>query len=320
MTIPKTSLPGLPASLSRLILGCDNKSTYDEGAPVWDAWIAAGGNSFDTAHIYGRGVSEAALGQWIARRGNADDIVVIAKGAHTPDCTPEAIGRQLTASLERLKLAYAPIYIMHRDNPDVPVGEFVDAVNREISRGRVGIWGGSNWSVARLADARAYAASRRLVGPSILNNNLSLAVMERPLWQGCLCSNAPETLDWLRRETVAHIAWSAQARGYFLPEPLRNRLPEDTRPETAFGSAANAERRRRAEALAPKFGVSANNVATAWVLAQDFQSLALVGPRDQIEIASTLPALSVELSAAEVAWLNLEGEFGTSLPTTSDVV
>ena len=62
--------------------------------------------------------------------------------------------------------------------------------------------------------------------------------------------------------------WSSQARGYFLPVELRDRLPEDTRPETCFGNAANAERRRRAEELAARHGVSANNIALAWVLAQ----------------------------------------------------
>jgi len=91
-----------------------------------------------------------------------------------------------------------------------------------------------------------------------------------------------------------------------LPEALRHRLPADTSPETCFGSLANAERRRRAEKLAKDHGVSAHNIATAWVLAQSFPSLALVGPRSPGEIASTLPALGVKLSAHDVAWLNLE--------------
>jgi aryl-alcohol dehydrogenase-like predicted oxidoreductase len=120
-------------------------------------------------------------------------------------------------------------------------------------------------------------------------------------------SNDPATLAFLRERGAVHLSWSSQARGYFLPEELRNRLPADTAPETCFGSKANAERRRRAEELAERRGVSANNVALAWVLAQPFPSLALIGPRSAGEIASTLPALSVALSPEEVAWLNLEG-------------
>jgi len=93
-----------------------------------------------------------------------------------------------------------------------------------------------------------------------------------------------------------------------LPEALRNRLPADTAPETCFGSPSNAERRRRAEVLAAEKGVSAHNIATAWVLSQSFQSLALVGPRSAGEILSTLPGVALRLTEAEVLWLNLEAE------------
>jgi aryl-alcohol dehydrogenase-like predicted oxidoreductase len=304
--IPKLNLPGVHRPISQLILGCDNKDTMDEGAPVWDHWLSVGGNAFDTAHIYGGGKHEAALGGWIAARGVAKDIVVTVKGAHTPNCTPEAIGAQLKISLERLKLETAPIYIMHRDNPAVPVGEFVDALNALRAQGLIGLFGGSNWSVARFKEANAYAAAKALQPFSILNNNLSLAVMEKPVWDGCITSNTPGTLKFLRDTGTAHFSWSSQARGYFLSAELRDRLPEDTRPETCFGSDANAERRRRAETLAGKHGVSPNAIALAWVLAQGFPSFALVGSRNVAEINSTLPGCAVKLEPTDVRWLNLE--------------
>ncbi len=306
-TIPRRSLPGIALPLSQLILGCDNKDTWEEGAPVWDHWLEAGGNGFDTAYVYGGGKHEKALGEWIARRGVAEQVVVTVKGAHTPHCTPEAIGRQLAESLERLHLNFAPIYIMHRDNPDVPVGEFVDALNGLRAAGKIGVFGGSNWSVERFAAARAYASVRELQPPLILNNNLSLAVMTKPVWAGCISSNDAETLKYLRDTATAHFSWSSQARGYFLPEELRNRLPEDTRPETCFGGHANAKRRRRAEELAVKYNVTANNIAVAWVLAQEFPSFALVGARTADEIDSSLVACGVQLTGDEVRWLNLEG-------------
>ncbi|MFN0191305.1 MAG: aldo/keto reductase [Aestuariivirga sp.] len=306
MLIPTSALPGLPISISQLIIGCDNKGSWEEGAPVWDHFLAKGGNAFDTAYVYGGGKHESALGEWMERRGVARDVVVVVKGAHTPDCTPEAIGQQLTESMGRLRIGHAPIYIMHRDNPDVPVGEFADALNAEHARGRIGIFGGSNWSVSRFAEAKAYAERRGLEPLRILNNNLSLAVMEKPVWPGCVTSNTPETLRFLRETGTIHFSWSAQARGYFLPAELRNRLPEDTRPETCFGSATNAERRRRAEELAAKRGVSANAVALAWVLAQPFPSYALIGPRTVAELDASLAAADVKLSAGEVLWLNLE--------------
>jgi aryl-alcohol dehydrogenase-like predicted oxidoreductase len=307
MKISKTRIPGVAHAMSRLVLGCDNKETVEEGAPVWDHWLEVGGNAFDTAHIYANGKNEKALGDWIKMRGLAKDVVVIGKGAHTPNCNPESIGTQLTQSLERLQLDHVPIYIMHRDNPDVPVGEFIDALNAEHNKGRIGIFGGSNWSTRRLSEAQAYAKANGLKAPTVLNNNLSLAVMEKPVWAGCMSSNNATDLKFLRDTNTVHFSWSSQARGYFLPEALRNRLPEDTRPETCFGSAANAERRTRAEKLGTERGVTANNIATAWVLNQSFPSFALVGPRTKVEIDSSLPAIGVRLTPQEISWLNLEG-------------
>jgi aryl-alcohol dehydrogenase-like predicted oxidoreductase len=306
--MPRVTLPGLATPVSPLILGCDNRNTIAEGAIVWDAWMEAGGNAFDTGFVYGGGLHEKVLGDWIAARGVARDVVVIAKGAHTPYCVPDAIAVQLDISLERLGLSSAPIYIMHRDNPAVPVGEFVDALNALHAAGRIGIFGGSNWSPARLAEANAYATANGLQPMRLLNNNLSLAVMEKPVWAGCITSNDATTLAFLRDTGTAHLSWSSQARGYFLPESLRNRLPADTAPETCFGSPANAERRRRAETLAAERGLSAHNIATAWVLSQGFPSLALIGPRSPGEIASTLPGLTASLTPTEVAWLNLESD------------
>ena len=304
--MPKVRMDGVDLPVSKLILGCDNRNTVAEGAVVWDAWFEAGGNAFDTGFVYGGGVHEKVLGDWMTARGVAKQAVVVVKGAHSPYCTPRAIGMQLAMSLERLGLEKAAIYIMHRDNVAVPVAEFIDALNALKQAGKIGIFGGSNWSPARLAEANAYAAAKGLEPFRILNNNLSLAVMEKPVWAGCITSNTPETLAFLRQGKVAHLSWSSQARGYFLPEALRNRLPADTAPETCFGSPANAERRTRAEALAAERGVSAHNVATAWVLGQSFPSFALIGPRSPGEIVSTLPGAALTLTEAEVLWLNLE--------------
>lgn len=304
--IPHVELPGVSLAVSQLILGCDNKDTWEEGTSLWDHWLSVGGNAFDTAYVYGGGKHENALGDWIKKRGISDEIVVTVKGAHTPHCTPEAIGRQLSESLDRLQLNFAPIYIMHRDNTDVPAGEFVDALNALVADGRIGIFGGSNWSVERFREANLYAADNHLQAFSILNNNLSLAEMEKPVWAGCISSNNPRTLDFLRAGGAAHFSWSSQARGYFLPASLRDRLPEDTRPETCFGSEANAERRKRAEKLAGKYGVTANNIALAWVLAQPFKSFALVGSRTPGEIETTISGCGVKLTPQEVLHLNLE--------------
>ena len=306
--IPTTRIAGSDRDISMLVIGCDNRDTLAEGAIVWDAWWEAGGNAFDTGHIYGGGKHEALLGKWMKARGVANAANVIVKGAHSPYCVPDAIEVELDISLARLGLDHAPFYIMHRDNSEVPVGEFVDQLDALRTAGKIGAYGGSNWSAARLAEANAYAKANGKHPMTILNNNLSLAVMEIPLWGGCLSANNAETLAFLRETGTAHLSWSSQARGYFLRVGERFELPEDTNPDKCFASAENEERLRRATELARKKGVHPHNIATAWVLGQSFPSLALIGPRSPGEIASTLPALTLELSEGELAWLNLEAD------------
>ncbi len=92
--------------------------------------------------------------------------MLIGKGAHSPLCYPDIIAKQLDQSLSRLKTDYVDIYFMHRDNTDVPVGEFVDAMDAEVKRGRIrGIFGGSNWTRARFDEAIAYAEKTGKTAP-----------------------------------------------------------------------------------------------------------------------------------------------------------
>ena len=302
--IPKKTVGGL--EMSSLVMGCDNQDSVAEGAIIWDAWWEAGGNAFDTAFIYGGGRHEEVLGQWMASRGVVDQAAVIVKGGHTPYCTPRNLVSQLDISLDRLGLNKAPVYIMHRDNADVPVSEFMDVLNDLHKAGGIGAFGGSNWSQARFEEANAYADQNGLQRMTVLNNNLALAVMEKPVWPGCASSNDAAVLNYLKETQTAHFSWSAQARGYFLDKALRDRLPAETGPEACFGSKNNAELRQRAEKMAAERGVTANAIAASWVLSQSFPSFALIGPRSPGEIVSTMSALGVSLTASEVAWLNLE--------------
>ena len=133
------SIQGLDKKISKLIMGNDNQTDYDEAAKLWDHWIEVGGNAFDNAHIYGGGSMEALLGKWHRKRENLNELVIIAKGAHTPNCDPKGLSHQLTESLDRLQMQSADIYIMHRDNIEIPVDEFMDVLNEEKQKGRINI-------------------------------------------------------------------------------------------------------------------------------------------------------------------------------------
>ncbi len=123
-------IDGLQKEISLAALGLMEFSTFSSAATVLDAFFEAGGNLVDTAFLYGNGVQDRLVGEWMRSRGVRQETVVIAKGAHSPLCYPDVIGKQLTTSLERMGTDYVDIYFMHRDNPDIPVGEFVEPWTR----------------------------------------------------------------------------------------------------------------------------------------------------------------------------------------------
>jgi aryl-alcohol dehydrogenase-like predicted oxidoreductase len=294
------ALPGLGLPVARVVMGSPDDPNMAHAAVMFDDYFEQGGNAFDTAFAYGRGRPEKQLGHWIKSRGVRREVVVITKGGHTPYCTPRDLSLQLAESLERLGLDSVDVYLLHRDNPDVPVGEFIDVLNEHFRAGRMRLFGGSNWTRPRLDQAAAYAAEHGLEPMRVLSNHLSLARMVRAPWPGCLDCWDREWRTWLGERNMPVLCWSAQARGFFRPRPRLERLVE------CWHADDNFERLRRATELAEARGVAPNSVALAYVLAQPFPTFALIGPKTLDETRSSLEALSVELSPAELEWLNLE--------------
>ena len=303
--IPHARIEGLAKPVSRLIMGCDNQATIAHGAAMWDDYMERGGTTFDTAHIYQGGKQEMLLGWWMQHRGNREDVTLIAKGGHTPDCTPEGMSRQLTESLGRLQTDYTDIYMLHRDNLDVPVGQFVEALNAEVKAGRIRTFGGSNWSLKRVAAANRYAKRKGLQGFSVVSNNFSLATMVDPVWPGCISCSDKDSRRWLKKNQLPVLAWSSQARGFFTDRAGLDKR-EDEELVRCWYSDENFERRERAYALGKKKGVPPIAISAAYVLTQPFPTFALIGPRVMSETVSSLPCLDVELTPKEIAWLNLE--------------
>jgi aryl-alcohol dehydrogenase-like predicted oxidoreductase len=243
----------------------------------------------------------------VKHRGLREEVSIIAKGAHTPFCTPADMARELEISLSRLQTDYADIYMLHRDNPDVPVSEFVEALNEQVRTGRIRVFGGSNWSFDRLAAANRYARRKGLQGFGVVSNNFSLARMVNPVWSGCVAASDAESRRWLKRQQLPLFAWSSQARGFFTDRAGRDKLG-DWHLTHCWYSDDNFARRERAIELAKRKGVSPIAIAAAYVLQQPFPTFALIGPRFIAETVGSLECLGVTLTSRELAWLNLERE------------
>ena len=296
-------VPGVTKKISRLVLGSVGRG-LPHTSVMFDNFVERGGNCFDTAYIYGRGMTERLLGQWMRNRGNRDEVVVIGKGAHTPHCDPESIRRQLAESLERLQTDYVDLYFMHRDNTDVP--------GRGVRR-RAG----------RPAPGRPDPRLRRLElddrparrGECVRGVQWQEGVRSRSAttsaWPGWWRHRGPAALPpptrtsgvgW-RENQMPLFPWSSQARGFFTARSHPDDLSD---PDLArcWYSDDNFVRKERAETLASQRGVSAVAIALAYVLAQDFPTFPLIGPQQLSETRDSYAALDVELTPTEVRWLD----------------
>jgi predicted dehydrogenase/aryl-alcohol dehydrogenase-like predicted oxidoreductase len=301
--VKRGRISGLPKEVSLAALGLMEFSTFAGAAVVLDEFFEAGGNLVDSAFHYGNGMQDRLIGDWMQSRGVRNETVVIEKGAHTPLCYPDVIEKQLAVSLERLKTDYVDIYFMHRDNPDIPVGEFVDAMDREVKAGRIrGPIGGSNWTRERMDEAIAYAEKTGKTKPSVLSNNFSLADMVQPVWAGCIASSDSEWKQWLGRRGVTNFAWSSQARGFFTSRAGRGKM-DDAELARSWYSESNFARRDRATELARRLGKDPLQVALAYVLSQQARVIPLIGPRSIAELNHSLEAFSIDLSPEDVRWL-----------------
>jgi aryl-alcohol dehydrogenase-like predicted oxidoreductase len=313
-------IAGLQKQISRLIMGT---MIYAPGGmpftcAMLDYFVSLGGNTLDTAHVYGQGDSERAVGEWMRLRGNRADIVIIGKGAHHdahgPRVNPAAIASDLEESLQCLGTDYIDLYLLHRDDPTVPVGEIVTCLNEHYQAGRIRAFGGSNWSHQRIQEALDYAHAHGFVPFVASSSNFSLAVMNEPPWPGATSATI-EGKDWYKEQQFPLLAWSSQAQGFFTGRAAPDNY-EDAEMVRVWCNAGNFERLARASALGKQKGVSANTIALAYVLCQPFPTFALIGPRTQEETRTSIQALEIALTREELQWLNLEDEKNLTEGTT----
>lgn len=149
LRIGDTEVPRIGLGTNRL------QDTADHAAFVRDA-IAAGIRHIDTARLYSRGRSEAAIGAALAS-GRPDGVVVATKGGYH-DGRPETIAREIEESLRQLRCDRIDLYYLHRVHDDVAIEDTLAAIVRERDRGRIAHIGVSNVDLAQLARARAITA------------------------------------------------------------------------------------------------------------------------------------------------------------------
>ena len=318
----KLLVKNISKPVSELALGA---AAYKlENKDLWfnmlDDFVSYGGTVIDTAHDYGD--SEKVIGMWFEAREIRNKMVVITKCGHGKDYVLPAenfsgmVMQELTQSLEYLRTDYIDLYLLHRDNPLVPVEKIVDCMNMLLTKGFVRAYGVSNWEYSRVEKANEYAHKHGLKEIAVVSNNVSLAVPTCPFYKGLVSVGKVGEL-WHKRTGIPLISWSSQARGFFTgryAERMSKNIGgiEDwftKRMYEVYCTDENFKRLRRAKDLGEKKGgYSAVQVALSWVLHKPYPVVPIVGPHSKKNLISCIKATSLKLSESEIEWLSFEPE------------
>ena len=315
-------IEGVGKPVSRLLMGTASAAFNGGEAQneLLDAAFAAGINTIDTARVYG--LAEKSIGIWLKERGNRDQVVILSKCAHPdPDgrkrVNEAAIRADFAESSALLGTGYIDIYLLHRDDPELEAGEAVEILNALHAEGKIGAFGGSNWTHERIQEANEYAYRKGLIPFTVSSPHFSLArQQEDPYGGGCVSVTGPENeeaREWYRSSRMPLIAYSSLGRG-LLTGKVRSmdagRAAEvlDVFAMRGYGCADNFERLARCEELASRKGCSVAQIAMAWVYHQPLNTFAVATMSSPKRIAENVAALEMELTEAECRYLNLEDE------------
>jgi aryl-alcohol dehydrogenase-like predicted oxidoreductase len=234
----------------------------------------------------------------MADRGLREQVVIISKGCHhnadRRRVTPFDLASDLHDSLARLRTDYIDVYLLHRDDSDVPVGPVVEAFNEHLQAGRIRAFGGSNWTHQRIAEANAYAWAHGLTPFTASSPNYGLADQIADPWgPGCVSISGPTNRGaraWYGANGMPVMAYSSLARGLF-----SGRI-----------TAENFERLRRALLLAEEKGASVPQIVLGFMFASPLDVFPIVGAANGDEFRENVEAFDLALTAEERAWLDLE--------------
>jgi aryl-alcohol dehydrogenase-like predicted oxidoreductase len=167
-------------------LGTNNfgwRCDYEQSLAVIDAALEAGVTLFDTADIYGQGVSEDYIGR--ALEGRRDGVVLATKfGSPMEEHPEERRGTRdymrwaIEGSLRRLRTDVIDVYQLHRPDEGTPIEHTLEALHELVQEGSVRYIGSSNFSAAQLEEADRIARERGLTRFVSAQNHYSLVERE----------------------------------------------------------------------------------------------------------------------------------------------
>jgi aryl-alcohol dehydrogenase-like predicted oxidoreductase len=289
--------------VSQFVLGTANFGTADISAglagatQIFEAFVAAGGTTFDSSNVYQDGEAETMLGRLLGHQ--RDDCVVITKYSGTRDPAPrpgttgnsrKTMVRSLEASLRRLNTDYVDVFMPHFPDGTTPMEEILAGFDDLIRSGKILHGGLSNFPAWRVAGAAVQADLRGLAPLVAVQTEYSLA--ER--------SAEREILPMAQAHGLGVMMYSPLAGGLLSGKYRRGETGRlSARGAAVEGSPQHAAVVDAVVAIADELGTSAVQVSLAWLRQRGASAttavVPIVGPRSSAHLTDYLNSLDLKL-------------------------
>ena len=266
-----------------------------------DLALEAGVNMIDTADVYSMGKTEEIVGQALGSR--RDDVILATKarfpmgdGANDAGLSRHHLVRACEASLRRLGTDYIDLYQLHEWDGQTPLEETLGALEHLLQSGKVRYVGCSNFAGWQVMKALGIARAEGL--PAFVSQQVYLSLQERSAEYEIV----PSALD----QGLGLLIWSPLAGGLLSGKYRRDQpAPEGSRHATDWDDPPVYDEDKlwdTVDALievAEEHGVSAAQVALAWLLRRPAVTSLIIGARTEEQLRDNLAALNLQLSAEE---------------------
>jgi aryl-alcohol dehydrogenase-like predicted oxidoreductase len=298
-------LGGSNIEVSVVGVGCNNfgRRIHDVAGAraVVDRAINLGITLFDTADVYGNGISESFLGEAIGKRRS--QVVIATKfGWGSPSgASRRTIARTVEASLKRLRSDYIDLYQVHYPDPNTPIEETLRALDDLVRDGKVRAIGCSNFSAGQITSALDTSARSATAAFVTCQDEYSLLVrkIERDL------------MPLMRKRGMTLLPYAPLAGGFLSGKYLRGKpLPKDARLAYSSHHATDVINERnwntadRLRDFAERTGRSMLDIAFGWLLARPVTASVIAGAMTPEQVELNVRAGNTRLSADDMAELD----------------
>jgi aryl-alcohol dehydrogenase-like predicted oxidoreductase len=301
--------------VSRVCIGCMTYGIPDRGRHPWTLdeeksrplikqAVELGINFFDTANVYSDGTSEEILGRALQEFTRREDVVIATKvhgrvrpGPNGAGLSRKAIFGELDNSLRRLGTDFVDLYQIHRWDPTVPIEETMEALHDVVKAGKVRYIGASSMYAWQFSKALYTSRLRGWTGFVSMQNHLNLLNREEEREMLPLCAD----------QGIAVMPWSPLARGRLARawNETSSRQETDEFGKKLYTQFPESDRQivDQVSAIASARGVPRAQVAMAWLVQKKGVTSPLVGASKPEHLKDAVAALSLKLSAEEIASL-----------------